>query len=538
MRPNLPLIEPGQQNTPGSAQENVLPGWMRYVVPSAADLIFVLLVVAMCCSVVATRLLDDAGTGWHIRSGELILSTRAIPRTDPFSVTMAGQRWFAWEWLYDALIAAVHSRLGLNGVVLFSSALIALVFTLLFRAILRRGAALPVALIFLLLSLGVSSIHFLARPHLVSWLFTLIWFEILDSYETDPASRRRLFLLPLLMLLWVNLHGGFLLGFALLGIFILCALIQFFRADARMGQRKATALRSLTTVTALSFLASLINPYGFNLYVHLYRYLSDRWLMNHINEFLPPNFHGLPQLCFAAMLLLTILTLAMARGRIHLSHLFVILLAVASGLYASRNLPVASILLTLVVAPSLSEALFGAVSNPDTPPRLRNVLSHVQSFSQRMGRLELSLRAHIWPAVSVLLAVVVCAHGGRLGSWQVMDAHFDAKRFPVEAVKVIAERGIHDPIFTLDSWGGYLIYQLYPQNQVFVDDRHDLYGSEFFKQYLTTIRAEPGWQTLLNEKQVNWVLLPKDSALASALRSTPAWQVSYEDGTAMLFHRS
>ena len=73
------------------------------------------------------------------------------------------------------------------------------------------------------------------------------------------------------------------------------------------------------------------------------------------------------------------------------------------------------------------------------------------------------------------------------------------------------QRGIHEPIFAPDSWGGYLIYRLYPQNKVFVDDRHDLYGEEFLKDYLKAIRLTPDWNGFLGEKRVNWALLPAES---------------------------
>ena len=290
--------------------------------------------------------------------------------------------------------------------------------------------------------------------------------------------------------------------------------------------------------TALSLVASLVNPYGYELHVHVYRYLSDRWLMNHIDEFLAPNFHGFAQQCFAALLLIVIATLALGRAQVRLSHLLVMLLAGASGLYASRNLPVASILLALVIAPLLSQTVIALAANSDTPSGMRAFLTRCQAFASRVGRMDAGLRGHFWPIAVVFLGVAVCLHQGRLGSVQVMDAHFDAKRFPVEAVDVIAARGIHDPIFTLDSWGGYVIYRLYPRAKVFVDDRHDLYGDEFFKQYLKTIRVEPGWDALLNDNHVNWVLVPKESPLANALRGTPQWKISYEDGTAILFSRS
>ena len=91
--------------------------------------------------------------------------------------------------------------------------------------------------------------------------------------------------------------------------------------------------------------------------------------------------------------------------------------------------------------------------------------------------------------------------------------------------------------FAPDSWGGYLIYRLYPQNKVFVDDRHDLYGEEFLKEYLKAIRLTPDWNGFLEEKQVNWALLPAESSLANMLKETSRWNLVYQDGTSVLLER-
>ena len=179
----------------------------------------------MSGGLLSARLLGDASLGWHIRNGEQMLRMHAITRTDSFSVTMGGQTWYAWEWLYDLKIAAIHHWLGLNGVVFVTAVIIALTFSLTLRLSLKRGADLPVAAFLLVLSLGVSMIHLFARPHVLSWLFTVIWFQILDSSE-EPENRRRLWVLPALMLVWVNLHGGFVLGFALLGLYLLSGEIR------------------------------------------------------------------------------------------------------------------------------------------------------------------------------------------------------------------------------------------------------------------------------------------------------------------------
>ena len=98
--------------------------WLRWALPSFADLFFLVLLCILAFSPMSAGLLRDADTGWHIRSGELILATHAVPRTDPFSYTRQGEPWYAWEWMYDIVIAAIHHVSGLNGVVLFTAAVI------------------------------------------------------------------------------------------------------------------------------------------------------------------------------------------------------------------------------------------------------------------------------------------------------------------------------------------------------------------------------------------------------------------------------
>jgi hypothetical protein len=514
------------------------PRWLRYLVPSVADLLFVALLLGLSCGALGRVLLRDGGTGWHIRNGQLMLQMHAITRVDPFSASVSGQPWYAWEWLYDLLIAAIHNVLGLNGVVFYSAAIMAATFVLVFHLAMRRGGSLPITFFLLVLSLGASAIHFLARPHLVSWLFTVIWFELLDSAasERDPEKERRLFYLPVLMLLWVNLHGGFLLGFALLGVYLIGGAIEYFsRREEREVVRRW--LKRLGLVSVLSALATFVNPYGYKLHLHIYRYLSDRFLMDSVIEFRSPDFHNVAQQCFAVLLLVTIAALASARRKPAPSQLLVILFAAYSGLYATRNLPVSSMLLTLTIAPLLSESMAKASENATIAPRLRGLLSRLHGFSMRMEKLELRFQGHLWLVLVFALGLWACAHRGRIGSTQWINAYFDSKRFPVEAAEVIAQRDIREPIFCPDQWGGYLIYRLYPQTKVLVDDRHDLYGDQFFKDYLKVVFVQPDWQKVLDERHVNWVLMQKNSSLGTILGQTPGWKRIYEDATAVLFHR-
>jgi hypothetical protein len=540
----------------------VHPAWLRWLVPSASDLIFVALLGLLTCTALSVRLLGDAGIGWHIRTGQLILATHAVPRVDPFSsigsVTpnsvTPGKPWFAWEWLYDVLAGWLERAAGLNGVVLFTAFIIALVFAWTFRLMLRRGTDVLAAVVLVLLAASAAMIHFLARPHVVSWLFTVTWFWILESSEKSLRGSHSLdssaaesgrgwlmWLLPPLMVVWVNVHGGFLLGFALLAIYWCGAAWQWLRLkedrfeDVLRKIRLARRVRVLTAIGFLSAAATLVNPYGLKLHVHIYRYLSNRFLMDHIDEFQSPNFHYVAQKCFAVVLLLTLVALA-AKGReIGASQGLVLLFAVYSGLYASRNIPLSSLLLVLVIGPWLSGAMQRLAETP-AAMRWRGLASG--GFLQRMTAIELRLRGHLWAFASVMLACWIAAHGGTLGTTQLMDAHFDAKRFPVAAVDYLEKNDVQGPVVSPDYWGGYLIYRLYPRVRMAVDDRHDFYGEEFLKSYLKMVHVEPGWEDFLEQYRARCVIVPKNSALANILAESRGWQSIYSDDVASVFFRT
>lgn len=516
-------------------ESGVPPSWFRFLAPSAADLIFVLVLAGLSYGWLATRLLSDAGIGWHIRNGERMLATHAVTRTDPFSSTMSGQPWYAWEWLYDLAIARIHDACGLNGVTFVTALLIALTVAAVFRIALRRGASLPVGVTLIILATFSSAIHFFARPHVLSWLLTVVWFCILDSSQ----HTRRLFWLPVLTLVWANLHGGFLLGFVLLGIYLADSMIEAFVSHDPPGRQAAgKRCKTLATVGVLCVLASFVNPYGYKLHVHIYQYLSSRFLMNHIEEFLSPDFHGAAQKCFAVLLLIVILAVAAARRKLRAAHLLVLLLAAYSGLYAARNIPVSSILFVLVAGPLLSRAIAEAGSKHELPSWVSGCFSRLQAYADRMGRMEASLRVHLWPLAAVILGLWICAHEGRLGSRQIMTSHFDEKRFPVQAVDEIIRQDLQEPIFAVDYWGGYLIYRLYPQTKVVLDDRHDLYGPEFLKDYLRVVQIRPSWSRVLDQRRIDWVLVPAGSPLANILKDAAQWKMRYKDAVGILFQRT
>lgn len=503
------------------------------VLPSAADLIFLVLFFALTYGALSPAMLGDADIGWHIRNGQNILATHTIPYTDSFSATMSRRPWFAWEWLYDAVIAFIHNHAGLNGVVAFSAFVIALTFAIVFRFTLNRGASLLSTLLFFVPCLLASSIHFLARPHVVGWLMMIVWFWILDSSQRSTLETSRAdpspILLPLLMLLWVNLHGSFIMGFILLAIYGIADLVTAYRADYKIRAGAFVHARMLAALSILSMLTSLLNPYGYKLHIHVYQYLSNRFLMQHIQEFRPPNFHGIPAQFFLMLMILTAVTVVVARAHLRWPDGLSIAFSVMSGFWAARNLPVASILLTVVSASLLSQQWKFPKSN-SSASRLGLVVS-------RLETLQANLRGHLWPVLLVAITCGVCVSHGRLFGHQLMNAHFSEQRFPVHAVDFLVRTGNRDPIFSLDSAGGYLIHRLYPETKVFIDDRHDFYGEDYLKEYLKVIHVEPDWERVLDSWQVNLIIVPTDSRIAQVIRATPKWRKAYSDQTATVFRR-
>src|SRR5438270_3689839 len=164
--------------TTGSGQ---LPlGRCVSLVPSLSDLSFLMpLLVLFWCTTGVAWLLTDSDTGWHIRTGEWILKNRRVPATDLFSFTKAGQPWFAWEWLSEVLMAVIHRHFGLAGIVLASLLLLGATSVCVYRSTLEESGHRVIAVVLTGLAMSASTIHWLARPHLVTPLFAAVFCWVL-----------------------------------------------------------------------------------------------------------------------------------------------------------------------------------------------------------------------------------------------------------------------------------------------------------------------------------------------------------------------
>jgi hypothetical protein len=438
-----------------------------------------------------TSFFRDSDAGWHIRIGEAILASGELPRTDPYSFSRAGQPWFAWEWLSDVITGRIDQASGLRGVALFYGVAIAAGVWLWFRLHWALGGNFLVACAMAPLLLSTCNIHWLARPHVESWLFLLGSLLYLERKGSGQAKVRPTLSTALgvaaFTALWANIHASFFLAPLLALLYALRGRVSWW-------------------LVAVAAAAPLANPYGWRLYQHVYNYLMDSELLARIGEFQSFDFHtaGAGQIIATVILGIAGGTLALTAGR--WEHFFLAMAISAMALRSARALPLSALLLLPVANCAITEKL--------PFQRFQAYCVRLRALDARMGGLALA-------------PFLVLAAGGLL---RATPAGFPPSQFPVAAYAHLPEGG---RLFAPDSYGGYLIYRSGGRRKVFFDGRSDFYGAEFLKQYSRMVQVRPGWRETWEGWHFSHALLPNDYPLVPALEQI-GWRETYRDGVATL----
>jgi len=478
----------------------------------------------------ATSMLGDGDTGWHLKTGEWILANHRIPDQDIFSYTKAGQPWFAWEWMWDLAFGWLHQHGGMAAVILASMLVLCCTSALLFRLIRRACGNALLAILIMFLVTGASAIHWVARPHLFTLLFTVIFYSLLERAHAGRTDL--LWWLPALMLVWTNLHGGFFVGLVLVGAYAGGDLLRALFEDA--PEVRSNAVRSAIPYLATAagcLLVSFVNPYFYHLHAHIFEYLTDRYQYHNISEFQSFNFHHPVTLYFEPMLLLGLAAAVWSLSRRDYVHALLITGWAHLALVAVRNTPIFMIVASVPVAVML-EKVMEDLPGSHLAIWLRHAASRVMRFAADFGEADSLPRLHVASAAAgcLLVALFYAPNAPAM-----CRAEYNAARYPAKAVELLQKDGRADTIFTDDTWGGYLIYRLYPANKVFIDGRSDFYGSSFNEKYLDVMNVRYDWEKNLDEYHVNAILLPVETPLAATLKQSPRWHAAYDDGVAILF---
>jgi hypothetical protein len=454
----------------------------------------------------------DPDIWWHLRVGQWVAEHRAVPEHDPFSLPEQ-KTWVAYSWLYEVLLYGLHSVLGLAGIIVYrvvvSVAIVAAVHALVSRLQPRFLVATGLTAIATL----ALAMLFSERPWLVTILFaTLTLHAILCLRQPGPPPRW-IWTLPILYVLWANVHIQLVYGLFLLALGCAAPLV-----DERLGRARDNTASSawsrrwyqLVLLSAACFLATFVNPYHAHLYGVVIEYATQQGPFRFVNELKALEFR---QPCDWVMLALTGWACwTLGRKSTHSGKVsaFEVLLLVSTAWFAFRA---RRDLWFVVLADLAILACVGSRLVPDA-----------QRFPLTPRRF--ALVAVVLAGLAALGAVVQ----------DLSPAGLDrrvAQVFPVEAARV-ADRGYRGPLYNDFNWGGYLIWSL-PHLRVSLDGRTNLHGDERIERFGATWAGVSGWQNDPDLKQAGIVIAPADSPLASLLLLDCRFEQVYEDDVARVF---
>jgi hypothetical protein len=494
-------------------------------------------VTAVACFLGSLGPLASYDVWWHLKAGRMIAESGQVPHVDVFSFTATGRPWTDHSWLAGMALAGIWEAAGTTGLVLYHALMTTASLMIAWVLARRRGVSAGLAGVLTLAACLQLRPLEAARPFLFSFILFIVFACLLQTAfassvpEGGGARARywlwgpggRLALLPPLTLLWANLHAGFLVGFILLGAY---GVGEMVRLAAARGGRSYLALlvmepdggrlRAMFGMGVASLLASLVTPYGPGVLTYTFRLLGTVKLLGQIQEWRPaPNsrdyavFWGLLVIGTVVLARSIYATVRGGKLRAEAGQLAVdVILCAGFGIMAARQ--VRHLPWVMLLTPSVLGYRFSA------PSRL------VETAGRRL--------AHAGAALA--LAVVVAASPFAQAHPRLFGVNEDF--VPMKACDFMADHGFIYRPFNSYEWGGYLILRFWPQMQVFIDGRTDLYGDEIIGQYIRVDRAGEGWRDVLSSYDVQMLLLNYRRSSATHFFEDRRWRCVYWDDAALI----
>ena len=450
--------------------------------------------------------IEDPDIWWHLRTGQWIVAQGHVPVEDPFSIFGAGKRWIAYSWLFEILVYGLHKYFGLTGLVGFTVTMSLLV-AVTIHLLLRR-ARLPFVAEVLLLAVIFASLKPLLSPR--PWLFTILFsaieliliFTLRRSWKLLPAL-----ILPLVFVLWANLHIQFVYGLAILGFL---ALESFLNRFARFGlpQSDNPALSVTRSLLLLGscFLATLVNPYHYRVYLAIFEYVTQSGAFQNISELHPMFFRSLADW----LVLCLTLTGAFVLGWQRRWNVFYLALFVMAACFAFR---------------ARRDVWFMALA-------VAAIVSEFASREKYSGYFDFTKER----VAAVILSLFLCLYG--LGHIRDVSENSLAKavelHFPAQAVKFIRSSQLPGPLYNSLDWGGYLIWSL-PELPVAMDGRTNLHGDERIANSLATWNGSTAWNKDPELLRARLIIAQTGKPLTHLIRGYARYRLVYEDNTAVVF---
>lgn len=451
----------------------------------------------------------------HILTGNLILQTWRVPTTDLFSFRTTGYPSIPHEWLSQVLFAALYNWLGLDGIVLVTALVIVLTWGSVYYQAKLKSHSFFLALTLIVLGVGASQIHVLPRPHIFTYLLVTIWITLLESIQENKV--RSAWILPIVMLLWVNMHGMFVLGMMILGIYVIGDFLDH-PAAAWFKNKKTTFL---LIAAGLSLITTFFSPSGPKIWEAITSLGSNAYITSKIPEYQSPNFHMPETWPFVVLLLITSLGFARSTEKTRWTDILLVVAFAGMALYTSRMIPLFAIVVTPITAKAIADWT-----------RIEFSKSRLLIIQENISKINSTANGSIWIFAIILIAVVSLRSGQAIDSAGAGNI-FDKRFFPVEAADWLETHPQTGHMFNEFDWGGYLLLRFWPNQQIFMDGHTHIYGESLTREYENVITMRPGWEEIFKQYNITWAIVRPHLPLAQKLIAQ-GWETAYEDQTAIL----
>ncbi len=481
----------------------------------------VILVAFLAIFAMAARISVDTDTWWHLRAGQWMVEHHQLLRSDPFSYTRLGAAWEYPGWLVEIPMYWIFQALGPGGLNLWTALMVTLTFVFVWGTLSGGPFLRAFASIFAAVA---SAVYWSARPYLFTFLLTAVFIWVFEAFRKrqDDSNVRKIWLLPLLMVIWANSHGGFAVGFIVWGVYFVNELAGWLIKKIRNSNAGIeTSLKGVIQMFLLGLLmlaAVCLNPFGPVMLAYPIKTISIGALQDYIQEWQSPNFHVLSVQPFAWLLLATFGAVGISRRRILLTDFLLTAGFAYMGFMAGRN-----IALFALAAPMTLSRHVG--------PLIRGIGKSLGYQPQIINRRPLQTILN-W-GLLILLIIAVVVKLGLVFPGTENDKAF-RKSLPVDAVAFLKQAQYPGRLFNSYNWGGYLLWAL-PEYPVFVDGRTDLYDDAVIDQWLKVVRGQEGWQMVLSENDVRLILIEKETAITHLLDENRQWKKVFEDDLAAVY---
>jgi hypothetical protein len=475
------------------------------------------LIAFLAILAMATHMAIDEDTWWHLRSGQWMVENHSPITTDPFSYTRAGEAWrYPGQWIQIGMYL-LYNRFGPGGINLWVSLMVTAIFIFVWKSIKCENLLLKI--VALLLAAASSAIYWAARPYLVGYLLAAAFFFILLRRHRDRKGS--LWLLPILMLLWVNSHGSYLAGFLMLAPYLLDSFLSWLaeRRQKKDAFDEGQKLLHLVQISLVTLGATLLNPDGLKLWTLPFTTVKRVAEQLFILEWQSPDFHQPYLVPFLILLAVSLFSVGAGKKRPGLAETLMLAGFGATGLYAVRN-----IFFFVIVSPSIITPGFEAILSEWKEKLSLNISL---DFDRQPTRMQGILNWVLLGAVALVVFVRVYTFLPEENNREIIET-----QVPVEAAAYIHETQPEGRLFNAYNFGGYCIWAL-PEYPVFVDGRADLHGDEIILEWYRTVNLSGNWQAVLDEWDIGVALLEPSMPLARELVEN-GWQIGYQDDHAVV----